>query len=487
MGRAMSNARQLRVASVTLSHVFGVPHELQLPFTRTSGAWPPSVLIFGENGSGKSSIVKAIEWAVQDRVQRKTLNRETPRPTLLNIFSPAEQGLAAVTLSDSTVLLREAVWDQSGSVFTFSGTDTPQAFQRSPIALTRADILAFINSAPKDRGAIFLDCSLGGSTLPRSESSELARTPHRLAELKAALGDIDDWLTKAFREITRSRHFAEIHARLGETSPTALEIEVQTSDGAAYPDLLFSERYQDLVAILFYLAIARAAAQQGQAQVLILDDVLQSVDAQIRIALMQFVLREFKPWQLIITIHDRLWWEELRGLFSDTGQAIVHIELRDWTSSSGPQVKQPNFDPGATLRNVLPVADPGPVCALAGPLLEQISNVLSWTLPIRVQRKRDDRYTLDDLWPGVAKSLKRSEAAACIKEIDGLRRLRNLAGAHYNEWAKTVTSGEAQRFAAGVLELLARTWCSKCTSWVRRTDHTLVCPCGSVQLDPLAK
>ena len=99
-------------------------------------------------------------------------------------------------------------------------------------------------------------------------------------------------------------------------------------------------------------------------------------------------------------------------------------------------------------------------------------------------KKRDDRYTLDDLWPGVAKSLKRSEAAACINEINGLRRLRNLAGAHYNEWAQTVTSVEAQRFAAGVLELLARTWCSKCTAWVRRTAHTLVCPCGSVRLVP---
>lgn len=113
--------------------------------------------------------------------------------------------------------------------------------------------------------------------------------------------------------------------------------------------------------------------------------------------------------------------------------------------------------------------------------------MLSWTLPISVKRRRDDRYTLDDLWLGIAAALKPSGAAACITEINAFRHLRNLVGAHYNEWAQTVTSGEAQRFANAVLELLAQSWCSTCSGWVGRADRTtLACPCGSLQLGPTA-
>ncbi len=46
------------------------------------------------------------------------------------------------------------------------------------------------------------------------------------------------------------------------------------------------DEQQDLVALLYFLAVLRAAGERGQARVLILDDVLQSVDAGIRVALM---------------------------------------------------------------------------------------------------------------------------------------------------------------------------------------------------------
>lgn len=570
-------ARQVRprIASVTISRLFGVPGDLEVSFMPLRAERPVSAIIFGENGSGKSSIAKAIEWAVQNRVNRSPVLKHSPKNLFINLRSIT--GSATVTLSDGTQLSRHATWDPEDESFSFAGTEPPTEFTRSPILLTRADILTFITSPPAARGRVFLDYALleGGSEAVQVENAALkyldqeildykrqiraaavpiaehldhpapyelpqitaliddlfkgvprnrrgqVRIPRRLepvvtrieelqkqlamktknrervkrqagrsatrriAELKATLGDVDSWLTGAFREITGSEHVSEIHVELGESSASALDIRVQIED-RSYSERIFSEGYQDLLAMLFFLVTARVTAAHGQVPILILDDVLQSVDAHIRVALMQFILREFKDWQLLVTVHDRLWREQLHKLFQDAGMPIVSIELRDWSFGSGSHVDQPTRDPGAALRTVVTTRDPSAICALAGRLLEQICDILSWSIPVRVQRRRDDRYTLEDLWPGVASALQKTSAADCIRRVEGLRHLRNLVGAHHNEWAQTVTLSEAERFAAAVLELLDYVWCSKCKAWVQYVDRkTVRCPCATTELSPL--
>lgn len=71
--------RHLRVAGVWFEGIFGAPNEMTIDFTSQSNGKPVSALIFGENGSGKSSIVKAIEWASQGRIGRKPLTARSPR------------------------------------------------------------------------------------------------------------------------------------------------------------------------------------------------------------------------------------------------------------------------------------------------------------------------------------------------------------------------------------------------------------------------
>lgn len=566
---------------MTLSHLFGVPGDVELTFVPPSGDRPASMLIYGENGTGKSSIAKTLEWVIQDRVNRKRLKATTARTRILNIADPnIVHGEATVTLSDGTQLRRAVNWDPLHGELIFDGTDVAPQFARSPIVLTRADILSFISSAPAARGHVFLDFAIDTDDvlidparqqvaeitavheeilrikkqireaaaplanhlgvqapytaaeidqlindlyhglpprrryqvlLPKrvqtqieavqqlrqqlaeknAEKRSIQKTvatgaTQRVTELKTVLGHIDDWLTAAFHEITQSPHIDRIRVRLGESSASAMDIEVHTHLDHSHSEIVFSEGYQDLLAMLFFLATARATAAQGQAQVLILDDVLQSVDAHIRVALMQFVLREFKQWQLIVTVHDRLWREQLHKLFNDAAVPLVAVELRDWTFGAGSRLDQPNRDPSAALRAVLPLADVNAASGLAGRLLEQICDVLSWTIPISVQRKYGDRYTLDDLWPGVASALRNTAASECVTRVQGLRHLRNLVGAHHNEWAQTVTWSEVQRFAEGVLELFDHAWCKGCKAWVSHLDRkTLQCHCGATQLTPL--
>ena len=122
-------------------------------------------------------------------------------------------------------------------------------------------------------------------------------------------------------------------------------------------------------------------------------------------------------------------------------------------------------------------------CALCGLLLEAVCQRMSWVLCTSVTRRKDDKYTLGDLWPGVAKKLKKTNAAQCGEEVDKWIHLRNLVGAHYNEWAQSLSMSDAEGFCKAVCALYKAVFCKACYSWVEeKTNDDFVCRCGSVQV-----
>ncbi|MDV7197409.1 AAA family ATPase [Rhodococcus kroppenstedtii] len=573
----MNGPEMLRIASIKIDGVFGIPGELEISFLPVRSNNPVSAIIFGENGSGKSSVSKAIEWATQNRVNRSSVSKHAPRSTLLNVSrQDASFGSATARLSDGSELQRRVTWDADENALHIEGSDPHPAFSRSPLVLTRADVLSFIKNKPSARGQFFLDYALNAAedesttrasstadirrdqemeilkqkirdhavpisehlglphaedldqiaamldelykgfapglrhqiSIPRrleptvtvlqeylkqyadakkarlkAEKRATAHAPKRITQLKATLVDIDDWLTVAFSEITGSHHIERIRVELGTPSATALNFQISTVNGATFDEQVLSEGHQDLLAMLFFLAVSRVTSAHGQLRVLVLDDLVQSIDANIRVALTQFILREFKKWQIIATVHDRLWREQMQRLFHDAGVPLVAIELHGWTFDTGSRVTQPLRNPSAPLEMVMSTRDPAAVSALAGRLLEQICDVLSWTIPIRVQRRYRDRYTLEDLWPGVESALRNSSINSLIQRTGGSRHLRNLVGAHHNEWARTVTAGEADQFASAVLELFRCSWCDTCAGWVQSAGQGFLrCSCGAIEI-----
>jgi hypothetical protein len=101
-------------------------------------------------------------------------------------------------------------------------------------------------------------------------------------------------------------HTFGFDAEFGALSDISIDIWMIMENGARRaPQRLFSEGYQDLIAPLYFLVVVRAAGQAAQARVLILDEVLQSVDSAVRLADMELVVEEFRDWQLLVTVHDR--------------------------------------------------------------------------------------------------------------------------------------------------------------------------------------
>jgi hypothetical protein len=205
---------------------------------------------------------------------------------------------------------------------------------------------------------------------PRS-SGKYALAVKRLAVL---LGDVSDPLSRAFTHIIGDPWVKQVDVEFGRTGELSIDLSIRTVSGLTVdPQSIFSEGKQDLLALLFFLEVARAATRRGQAKVLILDDVLQSVDSTVRVKLIDWLLQDFADWQFLLTVHDRAWRAQLVELLHKNGHGFVEKEIRGWTFNDGPRLLDDTSETRA-LSTALETGTPHSVAVEAGRLLERIAD-----------------------------------------------------------------------------------------------------------------
>jgi recombinational DNA repair ATPase RecF len=560
----------LRVTSLRVSNYRGISGELYVDFLDQKEK-ACSCLLLGDNGVGKSSIVSSIEFGCQNRISRQPIAITSASPQAINLAQGAREAEVEVQFNDNTSSSRRVV--RSGKDIISQGTTVAKPFGLAPMSLQRADIIRFLNTAPAERGRLFVEyfgqsnsssietrtsglrerlallkrqrrdlmAELAGVTesgnipanqenferllrltyfegltrrqwekkyhksAPReankfsSQYSELSTAIRRVnlevksstadsnnyqirvRRLSVLLGDVGTPMTQALHRVTDADWVTYVNVFFGRLSAVSIELLVSLASGQEVtPESIFSEGIQDLVAVLFFLELAQAATLRGQARILILDDIMQSVDSTIRLNLLDYIVDRFKGWQLFITVHDQLWRGQVVQLFRSKGFQFVEREIRTWTPENGPQLRTVQFDDRNPLRSALDDGSISLISAAAGRLLEQISDTLSWTFPISVTRRNGDRYTLADLWPPVSKKLKTTGAASVAEEVDRWLHLRNLMGAHYNDWAESLSQSDADSFAKSIFALYSAVHCDSCGQWVRNNGYSTVftCRCG---------
>jgi hypothetical protein len=92
----------------------------------------------------------------------------------------------------------------------------------------------------------------------------------------------------------------------------------------------------------------------------------------------------------------------------------------------------------------------------------------------RIERKFGDRYTLEDLWPGVHRILRRASSnpypglVNAANQVHNAYALRNIYGAHYSTWAESLSDTEVRNFARYVAALWGASRCPTCGTFVSR-------------------
>lgn len=118
----------------------------------------------------------------------------------------------------------------------------------------------------------------------------------------------------------------------------ALKFEVDfLGRGAHPPHALHSEGHQDSMGVCLFLALNEELSE-GKTDLIVLDDVMMSVDTSHRKDLCRLLREKFPNRQFVITTHDKTWAKQLKQESVVETQRV--IELTGWTIETGPRVHQ---------------------------------------------------------------------------------------------------------------------------------------------------
>lgn len=179
----------MRVSSIKISHFRGIPSELNLQFTDLTGK-AVSAIIYGDNGSGKSSIVDALEFGLQSRIERSTSINNPTRPAVFN-QSISTDSLATVEIGfdDNSHLYRDAhtEYDEGKQrvKYIVNPTKPHQDFSRCPVVLRRNDILSYSSVSEIQKQVYLMKCIYSyGSSVRVSTDPEILKIKENCVFLK---------------------------------------------------------------------------------------------------------------------------------------------------------------------------------------------------------------------------------------------------------------------------------------------------------------
>jgi hypothetical protein len=158
----------MTLTELKLARLRGFAGTATIPLTRKPGGPAASLVLFGDNGTGKSSITNALEFVLQNRVLR-----DRPRLDGLRCALQNAPPYVHVRFSDGTEFERKMVQDDDGNILTSPPSAHPR-FTRAPVVLHRADIHRFWSTNALQRLMVFSDFSPYEPSVP---------SPHEVPQL----------------------------------------------------------------------------------------------------------------------------------------------------------------------------------------------------------------------------------------------------------------------------------------------------------------
>lgn len=278
---------------------------------------------------------------------------------------------------------------------------------------------------------------------------------------------------KLYEKVHPNEGLDKIALELDPNQRASLNLGATFEGHDVKPQAYFSQSHLDTLGLCVFLALA--ARDRASETVLILDDVLGSVDephVERVIGMIYEVSAEFQ--HTIVTTHYRPWREKYRWGRLKPDQMCQFIELKPWDIVSGLAAKgaRPEI---LWLKKYLneDEKDLQTICAKAGFILEEALDYLTWLYECRLPRKDGAAYTLGELLDAVSGKLRSAlivevrhlvegdEPAvtkiallSLLDELSGIAKIRNVVGAHFNKLAFEMPEADTLKFG-GLVEQLA--------------------------------
>jgi energy-coupling factor transporter ATP-binding protein EcfA2 len=366
-----------RISKISLSDYRGFPSGQ--PYEFDLGATGKNLLLYGENGSGKTSLFRALRDLAALHPGPENF------PDLSNIFAPGEEGFLSIQLTAG--MPAEFRWDY--------GDKHPRETAGQPYA-AMAERCRFLDykalletnfvhrsSTPNLFNLLAKDVLYN---LPVIVSGRLARlgavyarmiaadpgTYHGKRKLEAvdqACAGFNSALANHLPEVVEEGN--RLTAKLGydglsfDLKPTTvlydrkkrsftgqeITLSVQLFGRPIdHPQVFLNEARLTALALAIYLGAARlvlkpSASPDGvnMVRLLVLDDVLIGLDLANRLPVLRVLKDEFSDWQILLFTYDRTWFDLAKEYTEHAGQ-WTYLNLREMPTAPG-QPGRPCIEP----------------------------------------------------------------------------------------------------------------------------------------------
>lgn len=430
-----------------------------------------NLFIYGENGSGKSSLYYALKDFFQSSIEEINLNE------LENAFvAENKKGKTAIKVTFKPNSAGQSRPKTYG--FDNSTNDTRNAADTSirdgnklKSFLTYKHLLG-IHHLKKDEQINLFDLLVNGvlkhfkysltegkelgelctdfeTTIAKRTGKDFPMT-RKKAEVKAAIKVFNDafgelfnpespeYILKHARPILEQfRHNIEIDLSYSQLRPNA---EFTSVDGAEVhvnlkyagkevdkPHLFLNEARLSAIALSIYLGMIKRHIQGIPCKILFLDDVFIGLDISNRLPLLKILEREFPEYQIFITTYDKPWFEYARG-FIGSDWKTMEFYARDCKDGTQMPSIIDDQDLLARARSHLQATDYKAAAVYTRSAFEKIiQNACEGKKSITYRRRLKD-YTTEDFWAAIKNDLPQSVREDVVR----YRSLVLNAFSHYN-------------------------------------------------------
>lgn len=308
----------------------------------------------------------------------------------------------------------------------------------------------------------------------------------RKSALRETLGEVSVDANRFYEAIHPGENIGGSTLSIRDAGNSSVELRSRFNGTREHPLLHYSESHLDTLGLCFFLALRRHEASKNPLfKVLVLDDVMHSVDAAHRVRIAKLIKDEFADHQVIITTHDDHFFAALRRELGNNG--FSYQRINNWDLERGPVLGDPLTDFDRIMDPANREQLSTEVLTSTGGrffewLLQEVSESLAVAIPARFKRNHD----IGSLWPSCAARLKRqagyfAEHSAAIDALESNSWVRNACGAHYNETSAPPTPEEARSYAEGLAALYDSLYCGDCREFIsRQSDESWQCSGGHI-------
>lgn len=264
--------------------------------------------------------------------------------------------------------------------------------------------------------------------------------------------------------------------RFEVSGPTGLKLKMDTFNKESDPREYSSEGHLDTLGLCIFLAFVR---ENGSVPILVLDDIVATVDSSHKERIARLILDEFSDHQLIITTHNKMWFNQIRHLvkvrqkhsrYGDEFKDYQFVEITSWNLDEGPHLSNHKTDI-QTIQKHLINNDLVAAVHASRRYLENVLRQICLTNKTKMIYKEDHYFLLDYLFAAKDKLEYHTKGGNfeeyyvdIFLELEQARFLGN-SFVHGDE-DEDLTLKDANTFCNSVIDLYEAVTCEECGSYI---------------------